>query len=357
MKFRERLVISHLIVSLVSVVTSLILINFLVRYFFIRIIIGRGISIVIPEAGTRFLNTVRSAILISGSISVGISILVALFISHYIIKPIREMKDFARSISQGDFKARIKKEGEDEIGELSESLNYMAFYLEEIESMRSKLMQNISHDLRTPLSSIKGYLDVIKDETFSQEEKQQAFDIIENEIERLEKMVKDLSKLSSADSKTLPLTLEKIDIVPTVKEVFDSFLIKIREKGLQEIFEAPEKKIFILGDILKIKEIFSNLLDNALKFTQSGYIKLTIKEEKEKVIVTVEDTGIGISEKDLPHIFERFYKGENNRAPSNSLGIGLSIVKEYVYAQKGEILVESKLNSGTRFIVKFPKSF
>lgn len=354
MKFREKLVVSHLLVSLISVVTSLILINYLVRYFFVRIIIGRGISIIIPEAGTRFLNTVKGAILISGLLSLVISILVALFISNYILKPIKEMKDFARKISDGDFKVRVNKESDDELGELADSLNYMAFHLSEMEKMRSKLMQNISHDLRTPLASIKGYLEVVKDVGFSKEEKEQALSVIEGEIERLEKMVKDLTKLSSADSKTLPLEFTRVDIISELKKVFDSFLIKIKEKGLEGIFEAPDKKLFILGDMQKIKEIFSNLLDNSLKFTTKGFIKLTIREEKDKVVVTVEDSGIGISEDDLPHIFERFYKGSNSN-DNSGMGIGLSIVKEYVYAHKGEISVESKVNEFTRFTVKLPK--
>ncbi|MFU2157615.1 sensor histidine kinase [Caldisericum sp. AR60] len=354
MKFKEKLVLSHILVSLISIVTSIILIDYLVRFFFIRIIIGRGVSIVIPASATRFLNTVRITILISGGISILLSILVALFISRYIIKPVVDMKDFARKISQGNFEARINKHNEDEIGELAESLNYMAFRLGEIEKLRTKLMQNVSHDLRTPLSSIKGYLEVLKDKNFTIEEKQEAFNIIENEIERLEKMAKDLTNLSSADSKTLPLEFERVNLINILKSTFESFSIKIKDKGLNPIIEIPDKPIFILGDSLKLKEIFSNLIDNAIKFTKSGYIKITAIEEKDKVKVVVEDSGLGINEKDLPHIFERFYKGENNKDGNEGMGLGLSIVKEYVYAHNGEIYVESEIGKGTKFIIQFP---
>ncbi|MGB9854986.1 MAG: sensor histidine kinase [Caldisericum exile] len=354
MKFKEKLVLSHILVSLISIVTSIILIDYLVRFFFIRIIIGRGVSIVIPASATRFLNTVRITILISGGISILLSILVALFISRYIIKPVVDMKDFARKISQGNFEARINKHNEDEIGELAESLNYMAFRLGEIEKLRTKLMQNVSHDLRTPLSSIKGYLEVLKDKNFTIEEKQEAFNIIENEIERLEKMAKDLTNLSSADSKTLPLEFERVNLINILKSTFESFSIKIKDKGLNPIIEIPDKPIFILGDSLKLKEIFSNLIDNAIKFTKSGYIKIAAIEEKDKVKVVVEDSGLGINEKDLPHIFERFYKGENNKDGNEGMGLGLSIVKEYVYAHNGEIYVESEIGKGTKFIIQFP---
>ncbi|MGC9099912.1 MAG: sensor histidine kinase [Caldisericum sp.] len=354
MKFKEKLVLSHILVSLISIVTSIILIDYLVRFFFIRIIIGRGVSIVIPASATRFLNTVRITILISGGISILLSILVALFISRYIIKPVVDMKDFARKISQGNFEARINKHNEDEIGELAESLNYMAFRLGEIEKLRTKLMQNVSHDLRTPLSSIKGYLEVLKDKNFTIEEKQEAFNIIENEIERLEKMAKDLTNLSSADSKTLPLEFERVNLINILKSTFESFSIKIKDKGLNPIIEIPDKPIFILGDSLKLKEIFSNLIDNAIKFTKSGYIKITAIEEKDKIKVVVEDSGLGINEKDLPHIFERFYKGENNKDGNEGMGLGLSIVKEYVYAHNGEIYVESEIGKGTKFIIQFP---
>jgi len=355
MKFREKLILSHILVSLASAVASLVLINYFVRYFFIRIMIGRGISIVIPEAGTRFLNTVRFVILISGFVSVVISVVVALAISHYVIKPIVEMKEFARKVSQGDFEARIKKESDDEIGDLANSLNYMAFHLGEIESMRTKLMQNISHDLRTPLSSIKGYLEVIKDEGFSKEEKENALNIIENEIEKMEKMTKDLTRLSTADSKALPLEFEKVEMDTLLKEVFESFSMKIKDKGLEAILKTSEKPIFIMGDPQKLKEIFSNLIDNAIKFTEKGFIKLEVVEDKDKAVIKVQDSGVGIKEEDIPHIFERFYKGKNAQSAKEGMGIGLSIVKEYVYAHNGEIEVNSKENIGTSFILKFPK--
>jgi len=354
MKFKEKLVLSHIIVSLVSVIVSIILIDSLVRYFFVRIMIGRGLSIVIPASATRFLNSVRIIILISGGISVILSIIIALLVSKYIIKPVIEMKDFARKISQGNFEARINKESNDEIGELADSLNYMAFRLNEMENLRTKLMQNVSHDLRTPLASIKGYLEVIKDDNFSPQEKNDAIKVIESEIERLEKMVKDLTELSSADSKTLPLELEKVNLTSIIKEVFSSFYIKTKEKGLDGILDIDDKPIYILGDNQKLKEVFSNLIENAIKYTNNGFIKISLSEEKDKVRVEVEDSGIGIKEKDLPHIFERFYKGENvNGQPG--MGLGLSIVKEYVYAHNGEIYVESTEGKGTKFTVLFPK--
>ncbi|MGB9832752.1 MAG: sensor histidine kinase, partial [Caldisericum exile] len=206
----------------------------------------------------------------------------------------------------------------------------------------------------TPLSSIKGYLEVLKDKNFTIEEKQEAFNIIENEIERLEKMAKDLTNLSSADSKTLPLEFERVNLINILKSTFESFSIKIKDKGLNPIIEIPDKPIFILGDSLKLKEIFSNLIDNAIKFTKSGYIKIAAIEEKDKVKVVVEDSGLGINEKDLPHIFERFYKGENNKDGNEGMGLGLSIVKEYVYAHNGEIYVESEIGKGTKFIIQFP---
>ncbi len=352
MKFRVKFILSHIIVSLTSAVISILLINYFVRYFFIRIFVRNGVSIIIPEAGTRFLNNVRAVILISGLISVIVGFILAFSISEYILKPIVEMKEFARKISQGDFKARLKKTTDDEIGELTESLNYMAFHLGEIESMRTKLMQNISHDLRTPLSSIKGYLEVLSDETFSNEEKENAKEIIRKEIEKMEKMTKDLTKLSTADSKALPLEFEKVNLSKILKETFDAFKLKIEEKGIEVYLTLEDEGVYIMGDIQKLKEIFSNLLDNALKFTMHGSIKVKLYREKDKAVVEIRDTGIGIKEKDLPRIFERFYRANGN-SNNSGLGIGLSIVKEYTYAHNGEIEVKSEENVGSTFILKF----
>ncbi|MEF3245565.1 MAG: HAMP domain-containing histidine kinase [Caldisericaceae bacterium] len=352
MKFRVKFILSHIIVSLTSAVISILLINYFVRYFFIRIFVGKGVSIIIPEAGTRFLNNVKFVILISGLISVIIGFVLALSISEYILKPIIQMKEFARRISQGDFKARLKKNTDDEIGELTESLNYMAFHLGEIESMRTKLMQNISHDLRTPLSSIKGYLEVLIDESFSNEEKENAKEIIRKEIEKMEKMTKDLTKLSTADSKALPLEFEKVNLTNILKETFNAFKLKIEEKGIKGILLLEDEDIYIMGDVQKLKEIFSNLLDNALKFTMHGYIKVKLSKEKDKAVVEIRDTGIGIKEKDLPLIFDRFYKVHVN-SDDSGLGLGLSIVKEYTYAHNGELEVKSEENVGSTFILKF----
>ncbi|MGB9694409.1 MAG: sensor histidine kinase [Caldisericaceae bacterium] len=358
MTFRTKLIISYIFVVLTATIFPLLLTNIIVRNNFVQIVIGapgHGISVLIPEKGLRFLQTLRNTLMISGTISVVIGVVVAIFNSKVITKPLKEMGNFARKISNGDYTARVDVKTQDEIGELANSLNYMADRLNDIENMRKTLVQNVSHDLRTPLSGIKGHLELISDPDFDDEEKEHSLEIIHSEVGRMEKMVEELSKLSNIDSKNFNLNLQKIDINTIAKETADLMSITIESKGLNLVQNLQKEPLYIIGDPIRIKEILFNIINNSIKFTESGYIKISTSSTKGDCIIEVEDSGVGIDEKDLPHIFERFYRGEKSRSnTSGGLGIGLTIAKELTYAQNGKIMIESPNHKGTKVTISFP---
>jgi signal transduction histidine kinase len=359
MTFKTKLIITYIVVVLIATIFPLIVTNIIVRNKFVQIIIGGGpgpgISVLIPEKGLLFLKTVRNTLMLSGIISMAIGIIFALFNSNIITKPLKEMRAFARKISNGDYLARVDIKTQDEIGGLADSLNYMADRLNDIENMRKTLVQNVSHDLRTPLSSIKGYLELISDSDFDEEEKEHSIEIIRKEVERMEKMVVELSMLSTIDSKKYKLDIKKIDINAVVNETLDLFKVEVEKHGLKLKESIQQNPIYINGDALKIKEILGNLINNSIKFTPSGFISVMTSSTKMSAVVTIEDNGIGINENDLPHVFERFYRGEKSRASnSGGLGIGLTIVRELIYAQNGKIEIESPNHNGTKVTITFP---
>ncbi len=361
MTFKTKLIISYIFVVLIATVFPLIVTSIIVRDKFVQIVIGGGpgpgFSVLIPEKGLKFLQTVRNTLMISGLISMAIGVVTALFNSKVITKPLKEMRNFARKISNGDYSARVGVKTQDEIGELADSLNYMADRLDDIENMRKTLVQNVSHDLRTPLSSIKGHLELISDSDFDEKEKEHSLSVIHKEVERMEKMVNELAHLSTIDSKKYELEMKKIDINTVVQETLELLKVEIEKKGLGLKEALGKTPIYINGDPGKIKEILMNLINNSIKFTQEGSIGVAATSTKTCAVISIEDSGIGVDEKDLPHIFDRFYRGEKSRSSNlGGLGIGLTIVKELVYAQNGRIQIESPGRNGTKVTITFPLS-
>lgn len=358
MNFRIKLILSYIGVILAVIIFSFIFSSIFVRQSFVRIIIGnwpREVNLLLSLQSTKFLNTVRMTLVWSGVMSIFIGIGVALIVSNLTVKPLKEMQKLAKRISQGDYSARIGLKSRDEIGELASSLNYMAEQLTDIENMRKKLVQNVSHDLRTPLTSIKGYLELLEDESFTEEEKLKSINTIQKEVERMETIVKEITRLSIIDGKNYQLDIEKLDLNLVVKESIPIISIEAEKKNIQIQIDSLQKEVFIMGDKEKVKEVIINLLDNAIKFTNEGFIKISTSQNKNYVSLIIEDTGIGIDPEDMPHIFERFYRGEKSRSKNSSgLGIGLSIVKELLYMQNGKIEVESKKSKGSKFTVNFP---
>ena len=358
MNFRIKLILSYIGVILAVIIFSFIFSSIFVRQIFVRIIIGNWpheIDLLLKPQATKFLNTVRMTLVWSGIISIFIGIGVALVVSNLTVKPLKEMQKLAKRISQGDYSARIGLKSRDEIGELASSLNYMAEQLTDIENMRKKLVQNVSHDLRTPLTTIKGYLELLEDENFTEEEKLKSINTIQKEVERMETIVKEITRLSIIDGKNYQLDIEKLDLNSVVKESIPIISIEAEKKNIQIQADSLQKEVLIMGDKGKIKEIIINLLDNAIKFTNEGFIKISTSQNKNYVSLIIEDTGIGIDPEDMPHIFERFYRGEKSRSENSSgLGIGLAIAKELVYMQNGKIEVESKKSKGSKFTVNFP---
>jgi two-component system phosphate regulon sensor histidine kinase PhoR len=223
--------------------------------------------------------------------------------------------------------------------------------MKKLESMKKDFIANVSHELRTPLTSIKGSLEMLEESP--PDKKDQYLDIMTRNTERLINIVQDIAILSELEKKELPLELEEVNVKEIVGDVIKIFEREIAEKGLDLNFTADNERYIISADPFKLEQMIINLISNAIKYTDRGEISISLKTRDNKVILTIRDTGIGIPKKDLPNIYERFYRVDKSRSRKlGGTGLGLSIVKSIVFQHKGDIKVDSTPGSGTSFTIK-----
>lgn len=297
------------------------------------------------------LKEIYRIILISMIISLVITIAILYFTSQRISKPLQEINEITKIIASGEFNKRVSVNSKDEIGQLAYSFNYMANELEKLEEMRRDFIANVSHELRSPLTLIKGYIKGLMDMDLSKEKKEQYLSIIYEETEKLTELINNLLDLSKMESGQYPLNISEFEINELIRRNIIKFSGKIEEKNLNVEVLFKNDPIMVKGDKDSISQILLNIIDNAIKFMDnedSLIIKTEVKDNKG--YISIEDTGIGIPKKDLPNIWKRFYKGDKSRSRQvMGTGLGLSIVKEIIKAHGEEIWVESEVGKGTKF--------
>ena len=264
----------------------------------------------------------------------------------------------AEGYAVGNLDYEIPVKTEDEMGYLSASLNYMASQLKDMEDYQKKFVANVSHDFRSPLTSIKGYVEAMADGTIPPELHEKYLNIILFETERLTDLTHDLLTLNEFDTKNLLLNKTAFDIHDTIKHVAASFEGVCTQKKISIELLFATKYLRVTADQRKIEQVLYNLLDNAIKFSDTNSI-VTIEttERGEKVYTSVKDNGIGIPRNSLNKIWERFYKTDLSRGKDKKgTGLGLSIVKEVIQAHGENINVISTEGVGTEFIFSLPKS-
>lgn len=270
--------------------------------------------------------------------------------------PIRKITEAAREYATGDFTKQINIHKNDEIGYLAASLNFMATELSTLEEDQRKFIANVSHDFRSPLTSIKGYIEAIMDGTIPYEMQDKYLNIILFETERLNKLTQSMLELNKYGKKGTMLDISRFDINHTIKMVVQSFEGTCKEKKISFELILTGQTLFVSADMSKIQQVLYNLIDNAIKFSHAdSAITIETTEKNEKVFVSVKDTGIGIPKDSLKKIWERFYKTDLSRGKDKKgTGLGLAIVKEIISAHNENINVISTEGVGTEFIFTLP---
>lgn len=270
------------------------------------------------------------------------------FSSRTIVRPLLAMNEAAKVIAGGDFEKRIEVKTRDEVGQLGESFNNMAEGLAQQERLRQDFLTNVSHDLRTPLTSMRGFLEAIIDGTAPSDKTEHYLNIVLQETERLSEMANDILDLNRLQSENLNLICSKFDINDLIRKTASAFEPRIAERGV--FFEMHLKSIGnTLADYEKIQRVVYNLLDNALKFTpMGGKMIIETRTVGKKILVQIKDNGCGISLEQQKRVFDRFYKADEARSASGS-GLGLSIVQAFVKAHGESVTLISTEGEGSEF--------
>jgi len=284
----------------------------------------------------------------------------------YIIRNLRKIMKVIREFQNGDLTARIKLNSKGELREFADSFNDMAqTIVENIDEMkkmdvlRRNLVANISHDLRTPLSIIRGYVEtvLIKDDSITDEERKKYLSTILSSTDKLLSLVTELFELSKLEAKeTLP-AMETFSLAELLQDIHQKNMIIAKSKNIDLLLEMDDRLPLIKADIRMIERVFQNLIDNAFKFTpSSGAINIELRKKHEfQVTASITDTGIGISPEELPNIFDRYYQSKRLSSEKNSgTGLGLALVKKIAVLHKIDIDVNSQLSKGTSFLLTFP---
>ncbi len=279
-----------------------------------------------------------------------LSFILIYILSKRFSKPLIQMNHAARIIADGDFEKRIEIGSKDEIGQLAESFNNMAESLNRHEERRREFIANISHDLRSPLTSMRGFLQAIADGTIPPESQDYYINIVLEETIRLTKLANDLLDLNKLTDLELALDLEKFDINELIRRILPSFEQRIKEKQLETNLKLASETTYVKADYDKIERVIYNLLDNAVKFSnQEGTISLETSIDKEVVRIAISDTGCGLKKVEQKRVFERFYKADSSRGQTRGSGLGLSIVKEFIKAHNQSVTVKSEPGKGATF--------
>lgn len=286
-----------------------------------------------------------------------LSLLVLAVFTFTVYRPLMKITEAARQYAEGNFNYTVEIYEEDEIGQLSDTLNFMAQELRESDEYQKKFVANISHDFRSPLTSIKGYLEAILDGTIPPEMQEKYLNTVLMETERLNKLTSGLLALNSFDTKRNRLDITNFDINGVIKNTIASFEGQCRNRRItiELLFDAKQQ--YVAADMGKIQQVMYNLLDNAIKFSPNGSV-ITIETtlRHEKVFISVKDEGIGIPKDSMKKIWERFYKTDASRGKDKrGTGLGLSIVKEIITSHGEHINAISTEGVGTEFIFTLPR--
>ena len=276
----------------------------------------------------------------------------------YHTKNVRILQDAVVHYTNGDFDHEIKLSAKDEYRDLANAIHLLADQHANLVEYQKNFIANISHDFRSPLTSIKGYAEAIKDGTIPYEIQGKYLNIILFETDRLANLTNDLLDLSNFENKGVHLSFTKFDITKMLKQSAMTFEGKCSQKNLKIRLSFPENTLIVYADKGKIQQVVHNLIDNAIKFSHpDGIIYVSVMERREKVLVSVRDTGIGIPKESISKVWERFYKTDLSRGKDKrGTGLGLSITKQIIAAHNENIKVSSTEGVGTEFVFSLAKA-
>jgi two-component system OmpR family sensor kinase/two-component system sensor histidine kinase BaeS len=314
----------------------------------------RPAEMMMDAAGEAFLRRVRTSLALAVALAAFLSLLLGILVSRALTAPLARLTRAAQAVEAGDLSQRVDVHSKDEIGELGEAFNSMTAGLAEAETLRRNLVADVSHELRTPLSVVQGNLQAILDGVYPLELEQIAS--LYDETRLLTHLVDDLHDLALADAGQLRLDFISLDLVALADRVVQQFSPAAAAAAVTVDTVNTASTVVVVGDADRLTQVLANLLSNALRHSPAGgRVTVTVSRENGQARVQVADTGPGIAAEDLPHIFERFYRGEKSRSRrGGGAGLGLAIASQLIVAHGGQITAASQPGAGSTFTVTLP---
>lgn len=273
------------------------------------------------------------------------------FISS-VVNPVDQVGKTAQRIAHGDFSVRLNKKYDDEVGELCDVINYMAEELQENEKMKNDFISSVSHELRTPLTAIRGWAETLNSGEVDPDTLRKGVGVIMKESDRLSSMVEELLDFSRIQSGRMKLSLSRLDLIAELSDAVLMFAERAKRENIELIYDEPMDVMPINADSNRLRQVFINIIDNAIKYSDSGdTVTITARIADSNAVVTIADTGCGINAVDLPKIKEKFYKANSTRRGS---GIGLAVADELVSLHGGSLSIDSVEGSGTTVTISLP---
>ena len=304
------------------------------------------------------LSTLTKQVFFPLAIAVAFALILVLILSRYVVKPIKEISYAAGELSRGNYDWRVKPRTSDELGELAESFNKMADEIKLQDGLRNTFIANVSHELRTPLASMQGFIQGMLDRAIDEADRDKYLEIVLGETKRMNTLITDLLHLAKIESGQFPIELSEFDINELIRRCIIVFEQRIEDKHLSVDVHLSDEKTMVWADEDRISQVITNLVDNAVKFSDDGgELKVWANTIGNKVYVNIADTGEGIAEEEQPYIFERFYKIDKSHSRSKpGTGIGLSIVKRIISQHGEKISLQSAPGKGTTFTFTLSKA-
>ena len=319
--------------------------------------IGRPKSIISNIEDEKFIITINSIFAAASLLTLIIALRSSVHLSKKFLNPIYKIKENAKLIEQGKYNNINEVEtNTSELHELSVSVKELAERLNYQETLKRRMTTDIAHELRTPLAAIQSHIEAFMDGVW--EPTDERLSVIHGEVIRLTKLISELSNLSNVEDDEINLKLSTVDISATLNDIVDSYEPMFLDKNII-VNKSIQNGVNMMGDVDYLKRIFINILSNAIKYTnENGTISISLEHIKDKIRISVKDTGIGIPKEDLKYIFERFYRSDLSRnRKTGGTGIGLTITKALVEAHEGTIKIDSEVGKGTNVIVQFMNPF
>ena len=304
----------------------------------------------VPERGLPSINRI---LVWSGIFALGLGVVLTFFLSRRVLAPVEALSRAARGVAGRDFSGRVDVRSRDEVGELSRTFNAMTEELARTEEVRRSLVADVAHELRTPVSNIRGYLEALRDGLVNADEA--TLDSMHEEAVLLTRLIEDLQELALAESGQMPLHIQVCDLAEVARKAVAAVQPQAEARSVSVAIE--EEGILIAeADPERIGQVLRNLLNNGVSYTpQGGHVKVSVRGMGDEAEVRVEDSGAGISQEDLPHVFERFYRVDKSRSrATGGVGLGLTIARRLVEAHGGKIAVQSEVGKGSAFTFTLP---